>query len=190
MSTAIRAAVSADLASAAQLLAAAFDDSDWTRWTIPADGYRERLEQIQHLYLTHALEHGVVLVAEQPVRAVAAFVPPNVASPGEDMRRRLAELHGPRLTALAELALPDPPAGSWTLATVGVAPDRQGTGLGTAAITAGLVLLDQRGEPVALETSDDRNVRLYRRLGFATFATTAIPDGPVVYSMHRPAPAA
>jgi hypothetical protein len=46
-------------------------------------------------------------------------------------------------------------------------------------------MIDQRGEPIALETSDERNVRLYQRLGFTTAATTTIPGGPLVYSMNR-----
>lgn len=50
-------------------------------------------------------------------------------------------------------------------------------------------MIDERAAAVALETSDERNVRLYQRLGFGIDATTDIPDGPVVFSMSRPASA-
>ncbi|WGW10612.1 GNAT family N-acetyltransferase [Saxibacter everestensis] len=97
----------------------------------------------------------------------------------------MAELHGSRLAALSGISLPAAPAGSWTLETVGVDEVHQGVGLGTAVTSEGLSMIDKRGDPVALETSDERNVRLYQRLGFTTVATTAIPDGPIVFSMSR-----
>jgi ribosomal protein S18 acetylase RimI-like enzyme len=183
----IRPATCSDLDSAARLLAAAFDTYSWTRWTLPDDGYAERLEEVQRLYLTHALHHGIVLVDEQ-VRAVAAFLPPGAPTPTEEIQQRVVELHGSRLAALSGLSLPDAPAGCWTLETVGVDPAHQGTALGTAVTAEGLAMIDQQGVPVALETSDERNVRLYQRLGFTTAATTSIPGGPIVYSMNRVAP--
>jgi ribosomal protein S18 acetylase RimI-like enzyme len=180
----IRRALPSDLARAARVLAVAFDTYPWTRWALPADGYAERLEEIQRLYLAHALEHGVVLV-DDDVHAVAAFLSPGAPAPAAQTQRRVAQLHGSRATALSELALPVPSASSWTLETVGVGADHQGAGLGTAVISEGLAMIDERGGRIALDTSDERNVRLYERLGFTIVATTMIPDGPVVYSMTR-----
>ncbi|AOS61681.1 GNAT family N-acetyltransferase [Actinoalloteichus hymeniacidonis] len=180
----IRLAAVADLDPAARVLAGAFETYPWTRWALPEDGYLARLEEAQRLYLAHALEHGIVLV-DEPVRAVAAFLPPGAPAPTERIQQRVADLHGSRLTALTGLSLPEAPAGSWTLETVGVEVAHQGAGLGTAVISEGLALVDKRGDPIALETSDERNVSLYQRLGFTTTATTRIPDGPIVYSMNR-----
>ena len=181
---AVRRATSSDLDSAAVVLAAAFDTYPWTRWVLPSDGYAERLEEVQRLYIAHALNHGFVVVDEQ-VRAVAAFLPPDAPAPTEHTQQRVGELHGPRLAALVGLSLPQAPAGSWTLETVGVDPSLQGAGLGTAVVAAGLAIVDQQGGAVALETSDARNVRLYQRLGFTIAATTTVPEGPIVYSMNR-----
>ncbi|GAA3712170.1 GNAT family N-acetyltransferase [Zhihengliuella alba] len=182
--TAIRPARVEDLAAAARTLAAAFDEYAWTRWAIPEEGYAQRLEELQRLYLGHALQYGLVLLDDQ-MAAVAAFLPPDAAEPEPFVQERIAELHGDRLTELMGLSLPDAPDGAWTLETVGVDPRRQGTGLGTAVTAAGLTVIDERGAPVALQTSDDRNVRLYERLGFAVVETTQVPNGPVVYSMVR-----
>lgn len=184
----VRRAAAADLDAAARVLAAAFDDYPWTRWSIPEDGYAGRLERLQRLYLGYALDHGMVLVDEE-VRAVAAFLPPDVPPPSEEMQKQVAELHGPRLSALASASLPEPPPHSWNLATLGVHPDHQGGGLGSRLTAAGLAVVD--ADPAAsggtaLETSDERNVRLYRRLGFTVTAETVITDGPTVYSMSRP----
>ncbi|GGM44164.1 GNAT family N-acetyltransferase [Promicromonospora citrea] len=180
----VRRASSSDLDRAARVLAAAFDAYPWTRWALPAEGYRERLEEVQRLYLGHAAEHGAVLV-DDGVRAVAAFLPPDAPDLAEAVGRRVAELHGQRWASLVALELPALPPQAWVLATVGVDPAHRGAGLGTAVVRAGLKVADEAGAPVGLETSDERNVRLYERLGFATVAVTQVPDGPAVHTMVR-----
>ncbi|HEV6955217.1 MAG TPA: GNAT family N-acetyltransferase [Promicromonospora sp.] len=184
MSYVVRRASSSELDHAARVLAAAFDDYPWTRWALPATGYRERLEEVQRLYLGHAADHGTVLV-DDGLRAVAALLPPDAPEPAEAVAHRVAELHGQRWASLAALDLPTLPPDAWVLATVGVDPAHRGAGLGTAVVRAGLTVADEAGAPVGLETSDERNVRLYERLGFATVAVTQVPDGPVVHTMIR-----
>lgn len=189
--TAVREADPDDLDAAAQTLAAAFDGYAWTDWILPPEDRAERLREVQYLYLAHlALPHGLVLVTDD-VAAVAAVVPPVGAELPEEAERRVVELHGDRIARLAAVDLP-PPADpdAWTLATVGVRPDQQGRGLGSAVMGAALALLDERaGAGVHLETSDPRNVSLYERHGFVTSAVTEIPDGPTVWSMDRQRPA-
>ncbi|RLV57297.1 GNAT family N-acetyltransferase [Aeromicrobium phragmitis] len=188
--TSVREAVVGDLDAAARTLAAAFHGYPWTDWILPPDDHDERLREVQHLYLAHlAMPHGLVMVTGD-LAAVAAFVPPGASLPGE-AERRVVELHGDRIARLAsvELRAPADP-GAWTLATVGVRPDQQGRGLGSAVLRAALDLLDQRVRVgMHLETSDPRNVTLYERHGFVTSAVTTIQDGPTVWSMERPRPA-
>jgi ribosomal protein S18 acetylase RimI-like enzyme len=194
----IRPAREADLDGAACTLAAAFDSYAWTRWAIPADGYQDRLKKLQRLYLCYALVEGIVLISDD-LRGVIALLPPEASPPGADFQDQVARLHGRRLTALAHAGTPSPPEGVWTLATVGVHPAVQGQGLGGAIIRAGLAAVhdaqpQEDAHPrevagVALETSDERNVRLYQRAGFNVTATTLVEDGPTVYSMLRAASA-
>ncbi|KIP52614.1 hypothetical protein SD72_08495 [Leucobacter komagatae] len=179
-------ATTADLPSLARVLADAFAAYPWTRWSIPTEGYDARLEELQLLYLGHAHDHGLVFT-DSSLRAVSAFLPPQAPQPSAALQERVAELHGDRLAQVYAVALPSAPAGAWTLATVGVSPLHQGRGLGVAVTRAGLETIDEYRAPVALETSSEGNVRLYRRLGFAVDAVTQIPDGPVVYSMSRAA---
>ena len=73
----------------------------------------------------------------------------------------------------------------WYLAAVGVAPDRQGTGLGRRVLTPLLDRCDSHGELAALETSSSDNLRLYERLGFEVRAEVEAPDGPHVWLMRR-----
>lgn len=187
----IRRAVSADVDAAARTLAAAFHAYAWTQWSIPDERYEDRLEQLQRLYLGYGVERGVVLVSDD-LRGVIALVPPGAAPPSAEMQDEVARLHGPRLAAVAQAETPAPPEHAWNLATLGVHPDRQGSGLGSALVQAGLAAADESIDgvaSVALETSDGRNVRLYERAGFVVTATTAIEQGPTVYSMLRTSPA-
>ncbi|KAB2811577.1 GNAT family N-acetyltransferase [Pimelobacter simplex] len=189
MTVPIRRAGENDLAAAADTLAAAFADYAWTRWSVPADDHAARLRELQALYLRHALAHGVVLVSDD-VRAVAALLPAGAPAPGSAVQERVAALHGDRLPALLAAELPPRPAGAWDLATLGVHPDARGRGLGSTVVATALghVAADDPAAVVALETSDERNVRLYERHGFATTARTQVPDGPLVVSMVRAAP--
>lgn len=181
----LRPATSDDLATAAATLANAFADYPWTRWSVPSDDHVGRLERLQRIYLEHALAHGVVLVDED-VDAVVAVLPPDGPAPHDAAQQEVAQLHGDRLTALAEVDLPARRPGSWDLATLGVRPGRRGAGLGSAAIRAALDAVGKRrGDWVTLETSDVRNVRLYERHGFSAVARTQVPLGPEVYSMER-----
>lgn len=75
MTVAIRNATHSDLSQAAATLAVAFESYPWTRWSIPSDDYSARLEQLQAIYLTHAVQHGVVVVSDD-LAGVAAMLPP------------------------------------------------------------------------------------------------------------------
>ena len=188
----IARAGAADLDVAAHVLAAAFESYAWTRWSIPADDYAVRLERLQRLYLGHALEHGIVLVGglgADDVNGVIAVLSPSAPAPSDELRAQVAELHGSRLARIAAAETPPFPDAVWNLATLGVHPEAQGHGLGAALIRAALAEVDasQAVADTALETSDNRNVRLYERAGFVLTATTQIQDGPTVYTMLREA---
>ncbi|KZM35199.1 acetyltransferase (GNAT) family protein [Oerskovia enterophila] len=190
MNHSIRTATSHDLPAAARTLSVAFADYPWTRWTIPDDDYAHRLEELQSLYLSHAIEHGLVLV-DAHGRGAVAVLPSSAPPLADDLQRQVRELHGDRLEALLAADLPAHPVPSWELATLGVRPEARGAGLGSAlvdAVVAEVGRLDP-GCTIALETSDDRNVRLYEGRGFFVTAHTSTADGPAVHSMQRTLPA-
>ena len=181
----IRSANRDETAVMARVLAEAFAQYPWTRWAIPAEDYSRRLTELQDLYLRYALDEGVVLVDKQ-LGGVIALLPPTAARPSKELQERVAELHGARFAAVASTILPAAPEGYWSLETLGVRPERQRAGLGQALIRAGLgVVAASAQHGVALETSDQSNVRLYERTGFSVSATTSVEDSLVVYSMVR-----
>lgn len=58
------------------------------------------------------------------------------------------------------------PEPHWYLLIVGVDPELQGRGLGSALVKEGLARADDDNSPCYLETSDERNIAFYERLGF------------------------
>jgi GNAT superfamily N-acetyltransferase len=74
----------------------------------------------------------------------------------------------------------------WFLAVIGVDPARQGLGLGTLLLRAGLARVDQDGVECHLFTEQPRNVQLYQRYGFEIAAEGDVPDGgPHFWFMRR-----
>lgn len=68
------------------------------------------------------------------------------------------------------------PAEHFYLAALGVDPDRQGEGIGTALVQPVLARADAGDVPAYLETATGRNVLLYERLGFAVVEELTLPD--------------
>ena len=176
----------AEIGALSAVLAEAFVDYAWTRWTVDSERREARIGAIQRLYLEHlALPHGEVWTSADR-SAVAVLLPPGLnerAPLSPELQEKLVSLHGASARNL-EYPLPQPPPGSWTLATIAVAPAAQGNGLGSRLIESMLAAGPER--PVALETSAEENVAFYRRFGFGVWAVSDMPDGgPPVWSMLR-----
>ena len=62
------------------------------------------------------------------------------------------------------------------LAALGVEPERQGEGIGTALVQPALAMADADGIAAYLETATGRNVLLYERLGFTVVEELTLPD--------------
>ena len=110
----------------------------------------------------------------------------------EKLRHGLPWLHAagfnlPR--ALAVSAASDanhPKEPHWYLHIVGCAPAMQGRGFGRAAIRVGLDRADRQGLASYLETANERNLPLYRGLGFEVTHSWEVPGGPRHWSLLRP----
>lgn len=94
-------------------------------------------------------------------------------------------LHAARFQGL--LARHRPAARHWYLAQIGAVASARGTGVGSALLEARLAQVDAEGATAYLESSNERNRRLYARAGFQeTSAITGIP-GALPMGMWRPA---
>ena len=74
----------------------------------------------------------------------------------------------------------------WYLVLIGVDPARQGLGLGSLLLRAGLSRVDQDGVECQLFTEQPRNVPIYQRYGFEIAVEGDLPDGgPRFWFMRR-----
>ena len=75
----------------------------------------------------------------------------------------------------------------WYLNAIATVPQRQGRGLGARALQPVLERCAVDGTAAYLESSNPRNMSLYRRHGFDDVGRTPIqlPDGPSIYPMWR-----
>jgi ribosomal protein S18 acetylase RimI-like enzyme len=76
----------------------------------------------------------------------------------------------------------------WYLNVIATLPARRGHGLGAQALATTLERIDAAGEHAYLESSNPRNMSLYRRQGFEELDVTIdLPEGPSLYPMWREA---
>lgn len=176
------------------LLARAFAEEPFWRWI--TRGEAERRAHFAELAVHHvAVPHGMVLVA--PALTCAALVVEPGVLPHSPLRALpqlggVARSTGPRRLPVAVRALwrverrhPDTP--HLTLLALGVDPEHQSLGLGSAALGAVASRADARGLPLYLETSTPRARGLYHRHGYVDRDELALPgDGPPLWTMLRP----
>ncbi len=78
------------------------------------------------------------------------------------------------------------PRQHWYLMALGVAPSKQGQGLGSALLHRGLRRADTDKLPCYLETFKERLVQFYAQHGFTVVAEEHIPNGgPLFWAMVR-----
>lgn len=200
-STDVRPATVGDVDALAGVLARAFYDDPLSCFLFPGAkrrqaGLRQFFEiQLRRLYLG---DGEVWTTADQAGAAV--WAPPSKPRPTWRDLWHLAPIV-PRLLPLGR-ALPDaarligeverrrPRQTHWYLATLGIDPDHQRQGVGSALIGAVLARCDEKGLPAYLETSKEQNLAFYGRHRFEEVGDYVVRNGPRVWFMWRePRPA-
>lgn len=152
------------------VLAAAFRDSEVARWLDP-DPRTRPLHSAAYFtdLVAAALGAGLVRIAEQDgeIAGAALWFPDpdsDVSAGGPPASDVLARLRA--LEEAVERRRPDGSAYDY-LTFIGVRPDRQGRGVGSALLADHHARLDAAGRAAYLEADDPRNRVLYRRHGYA-----------------------
>jgi GNAT superfamily N-acetyltransferase len=190
----IRKALPQDLPEIGSALSHAFFDDPLFAWAIPDDDRRQRFElEFFTLYAKAFLRHDQTYTTGGDVVAAALWAPPGAVpisdEDAEELGQRIGELAGPdapRFLGLTKLFDDHHPHGSyWYLQFMGVAPDRQGQGIGSALIAPVLERCDREGVRAYLDATSERNKRLYERHGFEAEEPFAAPGGPPLWPMWR-----
>ena len=190
------------LAQAAEMLAWAFQSDPIYNELFPdSDARHKALGTMFNGVVGYALRYGEVLTTPE-IRGAACWLPPGKAEVtlwriartgfglvrgilGFSQEARKRFLAGITHTEAVHKRLMTVP--HWYLWLLGVAPDRQGHGYGSALLQPILARADEDGVPCYLETQTERNVAFYRRRGFEVAETGLMPgvDLPV-WHMVRP----
>jgi GNAT superfamily N-acetyltransferase len=184
-----------DAQTVALVAAAAFYDDPVMCWAFPDPD--ARLGQLQavfrglvHDYLpsrgkVQLLDEGCATFWRGP-DFVYGSAPPGGAGTAEDAGLFPADVVE-RLIAFDEAMAAAHPhdQNHWYLNVVATLPERQGTGLGARTMAPVLAICDAAGLPAYLESSNPRNMTLYRRHGFEQTGEIPLPEGPSLYPMWR-----
>src|SRR5262249_8485856 len=73
----------------------------------------------------------------------------------------------------------------WYLPLIGVDPACQGKGFGDALMAHALARCDREGTPAYLESTNPRNISLYRRHGFEALGEIRVGESPPLVPMLR-----
>ncbi|ROO60406.1 acetyltransferase (GNAT) family protein [Micromonospora sp. Llam0] len=191
--TLIRVADRNDINPLTPVLVDAFVDTPDASWLIPDPDERRRIyQQLCPAILTHGITAGTVYTSDDHAGA-ALWLPHTVAhSPDPHHAATVDRVTGPHAPRFARLAAllhnHTPPRPHTYLAYLGVAPDRQRHGTGTALLTHRHATCDTAGTPVHLIATTPDARRLYQRLGYYDTTPTPVhlPDGgPPLWPMWR-----
>lgn len=176
-------------------LAEAFDRDPLFVWFLPERAQRRRwLAWMLHRPLGETMPlggaftvgptEGVILSyppgawPPPPLRWLGTLpIPPGLptwrlVSAGLPLDKRIHELH--------------PPGPHLYVYVLGVAPSRQGKGLGGKLLRHVAAIADDARVPCHLETANPDNVSLYRRFGYEVATELTEHGGPTVWIMTRP----
>ena len=191
----VRKVTRADVPQLVESLAQAFHDDPMMSWVFPDDEQRwQRLRQGFDLFARKIwLQHDECYTTEQ-IAGGACWLPPETWH--LSAFRQLKLLPGmirvvrgdlPRLMrTLNTMEKKHPHERHYYLPVIGVAPDWQGRGFGSALLQPILDRCDSEGLPAYLEASSVRSKALYERHGFELVEELKVQeDAPPLWRMWR-----
>jgi GNAT superfamily N-acetyltransferase len=191
---AIRPARLYEVGQVTATLAEAFQDGDLAGWLVPDEITRRKVyPEYFRIFAEFFVTHGAVQVTDD-LAGVAVWWPVGdelvMDIPHYDERLALAtgDAVGRFITLDMAMHSHHPHRRSHHyLAFLAVRPERQHEGLGGALLRHHHRQLDHDEIPAYLEATGSRNRRLYLRYGYRPTRALAIPAGPDLYPMWRPA---
>jgi ribosomal protein S18 acetylase RimI-like enzyme len=168
----------------------AFAADPMARWTWPnSRQYLAAMPRLARAFGGRAFASGSACATDDYVGA-ALWLPPGVepdeAGLSDVMESTVAASQQEDGSAIFEqMAKYHPPEPHWYLPLIGVDPAHQSKGHGDALMAHALERCDRDGVPAYLESTNPRNISLYRRHGFEPVGTIQAGSSPTLVPMLR-----
>ena len=186
----IRAATSAEEASAIGTVVLAFAADPIARWCWPdSHQYLKSMPRFTRAFGGGAFSHSSAFCTEDFAGA-ALWLPPGAHSNEETLGEIIEEtvassISGDLMTMMEQMATYHPDEPHWYLPLIGVDPARQGCGYGGALMTHALQQCDREKRLAYLESTNPRNMTLYERHGFKALGMIRVGTSPPMVPMLR-----
>lgn len=186
----LRKASTSDIHRLKLTLADAFYDDPIFGWLMPDEQSRlARLRRFFAIQLRHmALTRGCVWTSSDLGGGALSMPPGKWRNPPRAVLAHGATfgVRQPRaarfVVAIESRHLREP---HYYFAEIGVRPDMQGSGLGSALMRPTLDRCDRESLPAYLEATSERSAVLYERLGFSVIRELTVASSPPVWLMLR-----
>ncbi|MDF0597679.1 GNAT family N-acetyltransferase [Psychromarinibacter halotolerans] len=176
-------------ATAIKTLTAAFQTDPPVRWMYPdlAD-YRAHFPAFARAFGGVSIDADTAVLADGGAALwIAPGAEPDEAALAAAVERSIPVARPADVFAVFEaMGQVHPHDPHWYLPMIGVTPDRQGEGIGTALLRPVLARCDADGVPAYLEATTARSRDLYARHGFKQTARIEVAGCPPIYPMLRP----
>lgn len=186
----IKTALTSDQANAIGVLTLAFSTDPMARWSLPGPAkYLATFPLITKAFGGSAFGKGTAYIAND-LAGAALWLPPGARSDEESLKRLFDEntdddIKEDMQSIFEQMEKFHPTEPHWYLPMIGVDPQSQGTGVGSALMTEALKTVDREGLIAYLESSNPRNISLYERHGFEVIGEIQSGSSPVLRPMLR-----
>jgi GNAT superfamily N-acetyltransferase len=186
----VRTMTSVDEPSAIATVVLAFAADPVARWTWPhSHQYLGGMPRLVRAFGGRAFAHGGAFCTDEYVGA-ALWLPPGVHPDEEGLGDVLQSTVSPSLredvyATFEQMAKYHPGEPHWYLPLIGVDPAHQGKGHGDALMSYALQRCDRDQVPAYLESTNPRNIPLYRSHGFEPLGTIQVGSSPALVPMLR-----
>lgn len=190
MTIPVKTATASDQDHTIATVVLAFTADPMARWSYPdPHDYLRYFPDLVRLFGGKAFEHGTAYYVDDYAGA-ALWLPPDVHPQEDEMialaQRTVSERKQEEVFSIFEqMGSYHPTEPHWYLPLIGVDPARQGNGYGSALMEYALIRCDRENELAYLESSNPRNISLYKRHGFELLGTIQVGSSPPVFPMLR-----
>jgi ribosomal protein S18 acetylase RimI-like enzyme len=169
-------ATPADRAAAVRTFVAAFAEDPAVRWFLPdPDTFEAEATAMGGHLFDLRVGHGTVWIADGGAAVAMWDAPRSPAGDGAEHAPQIGRFG--RYQSVVHKKMPKIP--HWYLGVLATHPEHRGRRLGRAVMAAGLERAAADGLPAYLETSNPRNVDIYRSAGFEVAEHLMVDELPV-----------